>query len=245
MRCTPQRRRIDCIWTGRSIPAKSDSMKKPAETDLYAPVKTWLEARGFEVKGEVGAIDVMACRAGEDPVVIELKTSFSLTLLQQAVARQAITDAVYVAVPRWKGRAGWKAFKGNVGLCRRLGLGVLSVRLKDGAVEVHADPAPFQPRKSKARKGQLLKQFARLEGDPNVGGSRGARVTVYKQDAEKCAAFLEANGASKGAEVAKATGVARATTMMRDNHYGWFEKADKGIYQLSEAGVAAMAVSQS
>ena len=88
-------------------------MGKMAETDLYAPVKAWLEARGFEVKAEVGAADVVAVKDGEEPVIIELKTSFSLVLLQQAVARQAVTDAVYVAVPRWKGRAGWKAFSGR------------------------------------------------------------------------------------------------------------------------------------
>ncbi|MCP4824431.1 MAG: hypothetical protein GY892_10005, partial [Shimia sp.] len=203
-------------------------MGKIAETELYAPVKTWLEARGFEVKAEVGAADVVAVKDGEEPVIIELKTSFSLVLLQQAVARQAVTDAVYVAVPRWKGRAGWKAFSGNVGLCKRLGLGVLSVRPKDGAVEVHCDPAPFQPRKSKARKARLLKVFFRLEGDPNTGGMRGEKVTVYRQDAEKCAVFLNENGASRGRDVVKGTGVEKATTMMRDNHYGWFEKVDKG-----------------
>lgn len=212
-----------------------------AETELYAPVKAWLEARGFEVKAEVGAADVVAMKDGEEPVIIELKTSFSLVLLQQAVARQAVTDAVYVAVPRWKGRAGWKAFSGNIGLCKRLGLGVLSVRLKDGAVEVHCDPVPFQPRKSKVRKARLLKAFSRLEGDPNTGGMRGEKVTVYRQDAEKCAVFLNENGASRGRDVVKGTGVEKATTMMRDNHYGWFEKVDKGVYMLSEAGASALA----
>ncbi|MCH2065783.1 MAG: DUF2161 family putative PD-(D/E)XK-type phosphodiesterase [Shimia sp.] len=212
-----------------------------AETDLYAPVKAWLEARGFEVKAEVGAADVVAVKAGEEPVIIELKTSFSLVLLQQAVARQAVTDAVYVAVPRWKGRAGWKAFSGNIGLCKRLRLGVLSVRPKDGAVEVHCDPVPFQPRKSKVRKARLLKAFSRLEGDPNTGGMRGEKVTVYRQDAEKCAVFLNENGASRGRDVAQGTGVEKATTMMRDNHYGWFEKVDKGVYMLNEAGVTALA----
>ncbi|WP_294227748.1 DUF2161 family putative PD-(D/E)XK-type phosphodiesterase [uncultured Shimia sp.] len=211
-----------------------------AETELYAPVKTWLETRGFEVKAEVGAADVVAVKDGEDPVIIELKTGFSLTLLQQAVARQAVTDAVYVAVPRWKGRAGWKAFSGNIGLCKRLGLGVLSVRLKDSAVEVHCDPAPFQPRKSKLRKARLLKTFSRLEGDPNTGGMRGEKVTVYRQDAEKCAVFLNENGASRGRDVVKGTGVEKATTMMRDNHYGWFENVEKGVYMLSEAGVSAL-----
>lgn len=215
-------------------------MSKIAETDLYAPIKTWLEARGFEVKAEVGAADVVAMRADEDPVIIELKTGFSLALLQQAVARQAVTDAVYVAVPRWKGRAGWKAFQGNIGLCKRLGVGVLSVRLKDGAVEAHCDPVPFQPRKSKPRKAQLLKTFSRLEGDPNTGGTRGSKVTVYRQDAEKCAVFLSENGASRGRDVAAATGVENATTLMRDNHYGWFEKVNKGVYMLSDAGVTAL-----
>ncbi|WP_106609526.1 DUF2161 domain-containing phosphodiesterase [Shimia abyssi] len=216
-------------------------MSKVSETDLYAPVKGWLEARGFEVKSEVGAVDVMACREGDEPVLIEMKVGFSLTLLQQAVARQSVTDAVYVAVPRWKGRTGYKAFKGNVGLCRRLGVGVLSVRLEDGFVEVHADPGPFQPRKSKRRKERLLSAFERLEGDPNIGGSRGARVTAYRQDAVRCAAFLAEHGASRGAVVAKGAGVAKATQMMRDNHYGWFEKVGTGVYMLSEAGVAALA----
>ena len=218
-------------------------MTKPRESELYAPVKSWLEARGFEVKAEVGAADVVACRDGDDPVIIELKTGFSLTLLQQAVARQAITDAVYVAVPRWKGKAGWKAFKGNVGLCRRLGVGVLSVRLGDGAVEVHADPVPFQPRKSKLRKGRLLQAFSRLEGDPNTGGMQGQRVTVYRQEALRCAAFLSENGASKGAVVARETGVEKATQMMRINHYGWFEKVETGVYMLSDDGVAALSQS--
>jgi hypothetical protein len=215
-------------------------MSKIAETELYAPIKTWLEARGFEVKAELGAADVVALKEGQEPVIIELKTGFSLTLLQQAVARQAVTDAVYVAVPRWKGRAGWKAFSGNIGLCRRLGIGVLSVRLKDGAVEAHCDPVPFQPRKSKKRKAQLLKAFSRLEGDPNTGGTRGAKVTVYRQDAEKCAAFLRQNGPCRGRDVAEATGVENATTLMRDNHYGWFDKVETGVYQLSDSGVAAL-----
>ncbi|MCP5038479.1 MAG: hypothetical protein GY945_12875 [Rhodobacteraceae bacterium] len=210
------------------------------ETELYPPVKAWLEALGFEVKAEVGAADVVACRDGAEPVIVELKTGFSLTLLQQAVARQAIPDTVYVAVPRWKGRAGWRAFKGNIGLCKRLGLGVLSVRLKDGFVQVHNDPAPFRPRKSKARKAALLSEFARREGDPNTGGTRGKLVTAYRQDAEKLAAYLGQHGQTKGAVVAKATGVARATGMMRDNHYGWFERAGRGVYGLSEVGHVAV-----
>ncbi|MCF3595650.1 DUF2161 family putative PD-(D/E)XK-type phosphodiesterase [Rhodobacteraceae bacterium LMO-12] len=216
-------------------------MSRMSETDLYPPVKAWLETLGYVVKGEVGAADVVALRGDEEPLIVELKTGFSLTLLQQAVARQAVSDTVYVAVPRWKGKSGWRAFKGNVGLCKRLGVGVLSVQMKTGEVKAHCDPLPFQPRKSKRRKAALLKEFAGREGDPNLGGmKRETIVTAYRQGALRCAVYLAEHGASRGAAVAKATGVARATTMMRDNHYGWFEKVEKGVYALSPAGREAV-----
>lgn len=214
---------------------------KPVETDLYGPVKVFFETLGYEVKAEIGAADVMAVRDGEVPVVIELKTGFSLTLLQQAVERQKITDQVYVAVPRWKGRAGWRAFKGNLGLCKRLGLGVISVHLEAGEVQVHHDPAPFQPRKVKKRQASLMNEFERREGDPNKGGAvRSGLVTSYRQEALRCAAFLAESGASKGAVVARETGVKRATRVMADNHYGWFERVETGIYALSDAGRVAL-----
>lgn len=200
------------------------------ETELYDPVKGWLETLGYEVKSEVGPADVVGVREGADPVVVELKVGFSLTLLQQAVARQAVTDTVYVAVPRWAGKAGWRAFKGNIGLCKRLGLGVLSVRLNDGFVQVHCDPVPFVPRKSKAKKARLLGEFAKRVGDPNKGGTRGKVVTAYQQEAERCRAYLRDHGPTKGAVVAKGADVPRATTIMRDNHYGWFENVALGVY---------------
>ena len=215
-------------------------MGKPAETQLYAPVKAWLQGLGYDVKSEVGPADVVACRKGCDPVIVELKTGFSLTLLQQAVARQALSEHIYVAVPRWKGRAGWRAFKGNMVLCRRLGLGVLSVSLASGAVEVHCDPTPFQPRKSAPRKAALLKEFAAREGDPNAGGTRGKVMTAYKQDTLRCAAYLAEHGPCKGSDVAKATGVSRATRIMADNHHGYFFRAARGIYAVTEAGKATI-----
>ena len=42
------------------------------ESDLYAPIKAHFEAQGYEVKGEVGAADVMARRCAEPAVIIEL-----------------------------------------------------------------------------------------------------------------------------------------------------------------------------
>ncbi|MEX1235351.1 MAG: DUF2161 family putative PD-(D/E)XK-type phosphodiesterase [Roseovarius sp.] len=209
-------------------------MSKAAETDLYPPVKAWLIARAYDVKGEVGPADVVARKEGE-LLIVELKLGFSLVLLQQAVARQALCDAVYVAVPRWKGKAGWKAFKGNIGLCKRLGIGVLSVG-PDGTVQLHAEPKPFQPRKSPRKRARLQREFATRAGDPTHGGTNGQVMTSYRQDALACAAHLAGAGPCKGAEVARATGVARATSIMAANHHGWFVRVARGVYALSETG---------
>ena len=212
------------------------------ETELYGPIKAFLEGQGWEVKAEIGAVDVMACRAGDPPLIVELKVGFSLSLVYQAVDRQVVTDLVYIAVPRKTGKPFQTALKNMKKLCRRLGLGLMTVRLKDALVEVHCDPGPFQPRKIKVKKSRLLREFERRTGDPNVGGaaSNGAVMTAYRQDAQACAVYLFEHGASKGSEIARATGVTVATTLMRNNHYGWFEPVERGVYGLTQAGAAAV-----
>jgi len=205
------------------------------ESDLYAPVKALLTRQGYEVKGEVGAADLVALRGAEPPVIVELKLKISLALFHQAVARLTVSDAVYIAVPKPSGRTARRALKDNLALCRRLGLGFIVVR--DGRAEVLCDPGPYAPRKNKRKQARLLREFQRIEGDPNAGGAtRHGIVTGYRQDALRCAAHLAEHGASRGRDVVSATGVKEATRIMRDNHYGWFDKVATGVYAISEAG---------
>lgn len=212
------------------------------ETDLYPPVKCLLEGQGYEVKSEIGTADVVALRDGDDPVIVELKTGFALSLFHQAVDRQQVTDAVYIAVPHGAGRAFLQALRSNLGLCRRLGLGLITVRVDDGLVQVHCDPAPYRPRQSKARRGRLLREFARRVGDPNTGGTtRRGLITAYRQDALRCLRCLHEDGPTKASEVAKRTGVTNARRLMADDHYGWFERVRTGIYTLTPKGTAAVA----
>ncbi len=214
---------------------------KPKETDLYGPVKTFLETQGYEVKGEVGAADVVAVRGEEPPDIVELKTGITLTLFHQAVERLAVTDAVYIAAPRGRGRPFLKSLNLNKKLCRRLGLGLITVRLNDGFVEAHVDPAPYAPRKSKVKSERLLREFHKLNGDPNVGGStRTNLITAYRQDALRCLSMVHTNGPTKASIVAKETSVETARRIMADNHYGWFEKISKGIYGISPNGEKAV-----
>ena len=210
------------------------------EADLYPAVKTLLEGQGYVVKSEIGAADVVAVRGGEDPVIVELKLAFSLTLFHQAVARLSVSDDVYIAVAHKPGKRFASAVKANTKLARRLGIGLMVVRLSDQLVTIHCDPGPYAPRKSKPRQARLLKEFAKRSGDPNMGGQvRSGLVTAYRQDVTKLAVYLFEVGASKGATVARETGVAQATRMMRDDHYGWFEKVEKGVYGLSPKGAEA------
>ena len=161
------------------------------EEDLYPALKRFLEAQGYVAKAEIGACDIMAVRGEEPPVVVEMKLTFSLSLVMQGVARQALFDHVYLAVPV-SGAKGWKLrYRDVIALCRRLGLGLLAVN--GDLVEPHLDPAPYAPRKNARRVGALLKEFHKRVGDPNRGGTSGVkRMTAYRQDALRCAMALRA-----------------------------------------------------
>lgn len=211
------------------------------ETDLYLPIKELFISQGYEVKGEIGAADVVGVRGDEDPVIVELKTAFSLALFHQGIERQTITDNVYVAVPRGTGKPFLKALKNNMALSRRLGLGLITVRVKDGHTEVHVDPGPYKPRQSKPKKARLLREFAKRVGDPNLGGTGGKKLmTAYRQDALRCLKALKRDGASKALQVAKIAQVERARNIMAHDHYGWFENVEHGVYHFTPKGKEAL-----
>lgn len=216
-------------------------MANMREAELYVPVKAHLTQAGWVVKGEVRAADVVA-RRGEELLIVELKLGFSLALFHQGIERLGVTDHVYLAVPMKTGKPFVRALKDNVKMARRVGLGVMTVRPRDGFVEVHADPAPYAPRKSKKKKAQLLRAFDRLKGDPNEGGAtRHGIVTGYRQDALMCARFLAVHGPSSGAKVKAWAEVPGATRIMADDHYGWFCRVSRGIYALTDAGRKGLA----
>jgi len=225
-------------------------MSKTAETDLYPPIKRFLEAQGYEVKGEIGDCDMMACRADEDPVIVELKTRFTLPLVLQGVRRQALADAVYLAFAAptsGNGTSTWRRYHRDIKkLCRMLGLGLIAVRgdlqTDRAVVEVHLDPGPYRPQKNKRRRGRLLREFQHRVGDPNPGGAAKRRplVTAYRQDALRCAALLGRAGATKIAVIRSETGVGRAAGILQRDVYGWFERRARGIYDLSPVGQSAL-----
>lgn len=201
------------------------------ESDLYAPVKALLEAQGYVVKGEVRGCDVVGVRGDEPPVVVELKRVFSLGLVLQGVDRLALSDTVYLAVGQWP-----KAMKNVRKLCRRLGLGLIVVAGK--CADVVLDPGRYAPRKNKRKVGRLLGEHARRVGDPNRGGSstKVPMMTAYRQEALRCAALLARNGPMKVAALRLAADAPRAGNIVRSDHYGWFERVERGLYSITPAG---------
>lgn len=213
------------------------------ESDLYAPVKAFLEGQGYVVRGEVHDCDLVAVR-GEQVLVVELKAAFNLALVLQGVARQRLTDNVYVAVEAPRSQRSEPRWTEVRELCRRLGLGLLAVLFferKRPLVEVVCDPEAYTPRKSPKKRGLLLKEFHRRSGDHNTGGvTRRPIVTAYREEALRVAAYLREQGPAAPRSIAQATGLAQAGAILRKDYYGWFERVAKGIYQLTPKGDQAL-----
>lgn len=194
------------------------------------------------MRGEVGRCDLLAVR--DDRVVaVELKLAFGLPLLYQALDRQAVADLVYVAVAEPATAAGRKAWRRQrpqmVRLCRRLGLGLLSVGT--GGIAVQTEPGPYRPRRRPAERARLLREFRRRSGDHNMGGAaRVPIVTAYREDALRCGALLAAAGALRVAEIRRRTGVERAGAILLRNVYGWFARTERGVYAITPSGREAL-----
>ena len=121
-------------------------------------------------------------------------------------------------------------------LLRRLGLGLLTVSAS-GIVVAVLDPAPYRPRLDTGRRTRLLREFAERVGDPETGGSTSRqRLTAYRQDAVRCARELTNERVLKVSVIRERAEVSRAGPILRDNHYGWFERVKTGHYELSPSG---------
>lgn len=209
------------------------------ETSLYLPVKGFLEKAGYVVKGEVGGCDLVGL-SEEDPsvvVVCELKLSFNLELILQAVDRATISDEVWIAArvsAKGKGREADKRYRD---LCRRLGIGMLGVS-DAGEVNILVGSVSPMPRTNPKRRSRLMREHQKRRGDPVLGGStRLPLMTAYRQQALGCAAALAA-GPLRVRDVR--AGVPDAGKIFLSNVYGWFERLDRGVYGLTDAGREAL-----
>ncbi|WFS04507.1 DUF2161 domain-containing phosphodiesterase [Rhizobium tumorigenes] len=209
------------------------------EKTLYLPVKAFLENAGYRVKGEIGGCDVVGL-SDDDPdivVICELKLTFNLELVLQAVDRASVCDEVWIAArisAKGKGRESDSRYRD---LCRRLGFGMLGVS-DAGVVSVIVQSVTPMPRTNSKRRSRLVREHQRRRGDPMLGGSTKIPVmTAYRQQALAIAGALEA-GPLRPKDMKLVA--PQAGTILLRNVYGWFERVEKGVYALTEGGRQAL-----
>ena len=213
------------------------------ESELYLPIKNYLETSGYVVTGEVMDCDMVA-QKGSDLIGIELKAGANMTLLIQATDRQAFTDSVYVAIPAPKNPRSSK-WRGIRRVLRRLELGLMTVDLdrQIPLVTIEFDPLPYQHKLLGKRRRAVIEELAGRSGDYNIGGTTGQkRVTAYRENAIYIATCMRQHDQPmKPAELRAYDTGKKTTSILSANHYGWFQRIDHGIYQLTDQGKTDLA----
>lgn len=209
------------------------------ESDLYPPLKQFLESQGYEVKGEIGDCDALAVRGAEMPVAVELKLSLNLEVILQAIDRLSLTSKVYIGVPE-QCKILKRRRKRIVKLLRMLGLGLMTIdpTRKFCNVDVLLDPGTYKPRVSKRNQERLLGEFVKRVGDPNLGGTdkRKGVMTAYRQRTIRIALFLLEHGATRALQISVDIQEPKARDILYRNVYGWFDRVSRGVYEISPRG---------
>jgi len=212
------------------------------ETDLYLPLKNYLEKQGYQVNSEVKRCDLTALK-GEELIIIELKIRFSLRLLAQALKRQEVCDSVYVALPIPQEKKQLSNYKDVSLILKRLGIGLILVRFlkKSTRVEIAFHPTGSEglpPRKRKKKRQIILREIHSRFIETNQAGqtSTAPYLSAYRQQCLLIAWHLSKQGPSSPAQLKKLGTDDRTGTMLYTNLFGWFERISRGIYTLSEEG---------
>ena len=215
------------------------------ETDLFPPLKVYLEQQGYSVHSEVKNCDIAAVK-DDELIIIELKTKLSMKLLIQAAKRKEITESVYIAVPV----EGKKMYPGGNPevklLLRQLEIGLILVRTmkKKLRIEVLFHPFPYTRRKSGRKKRAILREIDGRYAEFNSAGepAAGKKIFAYRQEALRIAAFLKQNGEMSPKQLREEGCSVKTQEIVSKNVYGWFERVTRGVYRLHPAGARALDV---
>lgn len=207
------------------------------ETELYEPVKQYLESNGYCVTAEVVNCDLAATK-NDELIIVELKTAVNIRLLIQATDRQQIADSVYVAVPEPSRRNNhWRGIKR---VLQRLELGLLVVTFgpMGPRVDRELDPLPDKKVKSNRKRRAIITELSERSGDYNLAGSTGRKlVTAYRENAILIACCLARFGPMTPRALREAGTGPRTLGILSNNHYGWFQRIERGVYQITAQGI--------
>jgi len=213
------------------------------ESDLFPPLKEYLEHQGYSVHSEVKNCDIVA-RKGEELTILELKKIISLKLVVQAVKRKEITESVYIAVPLTKGKGYPPNYSGLKLLLRRLEVGLIFVRFLQTKtkIEIAFHPVPFSERNAKSKKRRIIREIDGRYAEFNLAGepSTDDKIYAYKQESLLIASFLQRAGSLSPKQLRELGSSDNTQQILSKNVYGWYAKVERGIYTLHPAGERAL-----
>ncbi|MEX1031703.1 MAG: DUF2161 family putative PD-(D/E)XK-type phosphodiesterase [Paenibacillaceae bacterium] len=218
------------------------------ETELYSPVKAYFESQGYEVKSEIKNCDLIAMIPGQSTyTIVELKKTFNLQLIFQAIDRLKLSDTVYVAIEYHpKKRLGsYFSWKDTANLCSKLNIGLIGVQFyktKEPVVDVLCYPDQTMLRSKPSKRSKKVRaEFEQRSGDYNVGGSvRRKLITAFRERALRCAVVLSQHESMTVRELRTQLNDPMVASILQDNYYGWFERISRGRYVLTSMGQQAL-----
>jgi len=204
------------------------------ESNLFDPIKRLLESHGYHVKGEIVHTDVFGVKE-QRTIAVELKNQISLKLIYQAIERTKVADFVYIGVPKQAIISHRKEMKYLKQLLQKLKIGLISVDHNEASFLIEVDEFSSKKR-TNLKKRRVIKEFNERDNHINLGGTKGKVLTAYKENVIRIAFMLRKMKSASPKKLMEHTGILETSRIMQSNFDGWFEKIERGIYQLSEKG---------
>lgn len=208
------------------------------ETELYEPIKSYLLKNGYKVQAEVKNCDI-ACLYENKLIVIEMKKSFNLKLLYQAMDRKSFADKVFVAINRPKNFRK-KETKHMLKILKSMDIGLITVALDSPlkAVEIVLEPEDKTIKRKTRKRTMILNELQRRNLNTNIGGStkKDNILTAYREQVIFLACALNKIEKGSPSSIKKQFNIQNASYILQNNHYGYFERIERGVYTLSEKG---------
>lgn len=219
---------------------KKDKRMTIKESDLYLPIKAFFIENEYNVSAEVKDVDMVITKEDER-IAIELKKTFNLKLVFQAVERQRYFDSVYVAIIKPKYN---KRYKEMIHLLKRLEIGLITVDFLKSGTRVHVEHHPILlNRKTDNRKKRaIIKEIKGRSGimENIAGTTRQKRVTAYREAALYTAFALSRFNEASPKMLKDITGIDKTNQILYSNFYGWFSRVGQGRYTMTKKGFEAL-----
>ncbi|MBQ2752689.1 MAG: hypothetical protein IJF29_01070 [Firmicutes bacterium] len=204
------------------------------EYELYDPLKEKFEKLGYSVRGEVKNCDLVAEKDGRF-VAVEMKTSFNLKLVYQALERRKLAEEVYVCIPRPKTGARSRSWRNMTELLKELKIGLITIAMDSPLkmVEVVIESGERE-RKGKKAEG-LKKEFEGRNLDLNTGGVNKTKlITAYREKSIKMASLAVIKNEVSLKEARELGCDESEVKTFGSNHYGWFDRVRTSVYKVNE-----------